>query len=122
MLKLKKVNATQGLKVGVLGLGNIGQGLVKNLLHSGHQVSAIGAMCMVYLNLNSASLLPVKSDFRRKSDYGMPMLTFFCFVFNVRWCYGIALQAKLRSLQRLEQKNASRLAMLCLNATLSSPV
>ncbi|XP_022654775.1 glyoxylate/succinic semialdehyde reductase 1-like isoform X2 [Varroa jacobsoni] len=38
VLKLKKVNATQGLKVGVLGLGNIGQGLVKNLLHSGHQV------------------------------------------------------------------------------------
>ncbi|OQR66295.1 putative oxidoreductase GLYR1-like [Tropilaelaps mercedesae] len=38
VLKLKKVNANQGLKVGVLGLGNVGQGIVKNLLHSGHQV------------------------------------------------------------------------------------
>lgn len=37
MLKSKKVAASQ-MKIGVLGLGNIGQGVVKNLLKSGHSV------------------------------------------------------------------------------------
>ncbi|XP_028968468.1 putative oxidoreductase GLYR1 homolog [Galendromus occidentalis] len=37
VLKSKKVAASQ-LKIGVLGLGNIGQGVVKNLLKSGHSV------------------------------------------------------------------------------------